>query len=407
MAEDHRRLAEEVVQGVLLDDPAFLREIVERVLQELLEAEMTKHIGAAPYERSERRTGHRNGYKPRTLRTRVGTLNLLVPQDREGTFSTHLFSRYQRNEKALVLALMEMYVEGVSTRKVAEVTEVLCGTSFSRSLVSRLAGDLDAELRAWRSRPLTAKAYPYVFVDARYEKVRVGQRVVSQGVLIVSAVREDGFREFLTVEVADTESEATYQDLFRSLKSRGLSGVELVVSDDHKGLKAATARHFQGASHQRCQVHYQRNLHGMVGAQKRKELGVDLRAIFAASDRHSAFELVSSVAEKWRKKGHEKVAEHLEEHVEECLACLAFPESHRRRIRTTNGLERFNQEIKRRTRVVRIFPNRESCLRLVTALAVEQSEEWITGRRYLDMEELRECRSENERESEEVELMEQ
>lgn len=407
MAEDHRRLAEEVVQGSLLDDPAFLRQIVERVLQELLEAEMTEHIGAAPYERSERRTGHRNGYKPRALRTRVGTLNLLVPQDREGTFSTRLFSRYQRNEKALVLALMEMYVEGVSTRKVAEVTEALCGTSFSRSLVSRLAGDLDAELRAWRSRPLTAKAYPYLFVDARYEKVRVSQRVVSQGVLIVSAVREDGLREILTVEVADTESEATYQNLFRSLKSRGLSGVELIVSDDHEGLKAAIARHFQGASHQRCQVHYARNLLGMVGAKKRKELGADLRAIFATPDRHSAFRLVSSVAEKWRKKGHPKVAEHLEEHVEECLACLVFPESHRQRIRTTNGLERFNQEIKRRTRVVRLFPNRKSCLRLVTALAVEQSEEWITGRRYLDMEELRECRSASERESEEVELVEQ
>ncbi len=218
MAEDHRRLAEEVVQGALLDDPAFLREIVERVLQELLEAEMTEHIGAAPYERSERRTGHRNGYKPRVLRTRVGTLNLLVPQDREGTFSTRLFSRYQRNEKALVLALMEMYVEGVSTRKVAEVTEALCGTSFSRSLLSRLAGDLDAELRAWRSRPLTAKAYPYLFADARYEKVRVGQRVVSQGVLIVSAVREpDGLREILSVEVADTESEATYPRICSAL----------------------------------------------------------------------------------------------------------------------------------------------------------------------------------------------
>jgi putative transposase len=301
-----------------------------------------------------------------------------------------------------------MYVEGVSTRKVAEVTEALCGTSFSRSLVSRLANDLDAELRAWRSRPLTAEAYPYLFVDARYEKVRVGQRVVSQGVLLVSAVRgPDGLREILTVEVADTESEATYQDLFRSLKSRGLSGVELVVSDDHEGLKAAIARHFQGAAHQRCQVHYVRNLLGMVGAKKRKELGADLRAIFASPDRHSAFGLVSSVAEKWRKKCHEKVTEHLEEHVEECLACLAFPESHRRRIRTTNGLERFNQEIKRRTRVVRIFPNRESCLRLVTALAVEQSEEWVTGRRYLDMEELKERRSSSERESEEVELMEQ
>jgi putative transposase len=391
MTKDHRRVEAQIAQEVLLDDPSFLREIVERVVQQILEAEMSEHIGAAPYERTDERTGQRNGYKPRTLRSRVGTLNLLVPQDREGTFSTRLFSRYQRNEKALVLALMQMYVEGVSTRKVKDITEELCGTSFSKSLVSSLATRLDAELEAWRNRPLEAEGYPYLFVDARYEKVRVDHRIVSQGVLVVSGVRRtDGMREVLAVEVADTESEATYQELFRSLKRRGLEGVELVVSDDHEGLKAAVSRHFQGASHQRCQVHYMRNLLGMVGHAKRKELGADLRAIFAAPAREQALHIASSAAEKWREEGHEKVAAHIEEHVEECLTCLAFPESHRRRIRTTNGLERLNQEIKRRTRVVRIFPNRESCLRLVTALAMEQSEEWITGRRYLDMEELSE-----------------
>src|SRR5215213_7916601 len=203
MAKDHRRLAEEVAQGILLDDPTFLKEIVERVLQELLEAEMTEHIGAALVGGSATRTGQRNGYKPRALRTRVGTLNLLVPQDREGTFSTRLFTRYQRNEKALVLALMEMYVEGVSTRKVKEITEELCGISFSKSLISSLAGQLDVELEAWRTRRLEAEAYPYLFVDARYEKVRVNHRVVSQGVLIVSGVREDGMREIVAVEVAD------------------------------------------------------------------------------------------------------------------------------------------------------------------------------------------------------------
>jgi putative transposase len=402
MATDHRKVSEQLAQEILLEDPNFLREIVERVLQETLEAEMTEHIGAAPYERSATRTGHRNGYKPRTLRTRVGTLNLLVPQDREGNFSTRLFSRYQRNEKALCLALMEMYVEGVSTRKVKDVTEELCGTSFSKSLVSSLAGSLDSELEAWRDRRLEARAYPYVFVDARYEKVRVDHKVVNRGVLVVSGVRDDGFREILGVEVSDTESEATYQEMFRSLKGRGLSGVQLVVSDDHGGLKAAIARHFQGASHQRCQVHYARNLLGMVGHARRKELGADLRAIFAAPDRKQAFTIASSVAERWRKKGNEKVAEHLEEHIEECLSCLAFPESHRRRIRTTNGLERLNQEIKRRSRVVRIFPNERSCLRLVTALAVEQSEEWITGRRYLDMGELEGHCPEEEREVEGV-----
>src|SRR3712207_4409298 len=267
---------------------------------------------------------------------------------------------------------MEMYVEGVSTRQVKDITEELCGTSFSKSLVSSLAGRLDAELEAWRSRRLEAEAYPYLFVDARYEKARVGHRIVSQGVLIVSAVRApDGLREILGVEVADTESEATYHELFRSLKALGLSGVELVVvSDDHEGLKAAVFRHFQGASWQRCQVHYARNLLGMVGAKRRKELAAELRSIFATTSSKQALRIASEVADRWRGKGHEKVACHLEEHIEECLTCLAFPESHRRRIRTTNGLERFNQELKRRTRVVRIFPNREACLRLAVGYGV-------------------------------------
>ena len=407
MAKDHRRTDAESVQGTLLDEPGFLREVVQRVVQEMLEAEMTEHIGAAPYERTDARKGQRNGHKPRTLRTRVGTLNLLVPQDREGSFSTRLFSRYQRNEKALCLALMEMYVEGVSTRKVKDITEELCGTSFSKSLVSSLAGTLDAELRAWRERRLEVEAYPYLFVDARYEKARVDGRVVSQGVLVASAVREpDGLREILAVEVADTESAATYHELFRSLKARGLTGVELVVSDDHEGLKAAIGRHFQGASWQRCQVHYQRNLLGMVGAKRRKEIAADLRAIFAATSREQALGMASEVAGRWREKGYEKVACHIEENIEECLACLAFPEGHRRRIRTTNGLERLNQEIKRRTRVVRIFPNPQACLRLVGALAIEQSEEWVTGRRYLDMEELREHRRTEDCEAERVMLME-
>src|SRR3954468_17028134 len=247
-------------QSILTDDPDFLRLIVERVIQEVLEAEMTAHLRAEPYERSPERRGYRNGYKPRQLNTRVGTLSLQIPQDRDGTFSTQLFARYQRNEKALVLALMEMYVEGVSTRNVREITEVLCGTSFSKSLVSELAGQLDTELDAWRHRPLAETTYPYLSVDARYEHVRQDGRIVSQGVLIVAGVRADGHREILAVAVADTESEATYQYLFRDLKARGLSGVRLVTSDDHKGLKAAIDRHFQGASCQRCQVHFARDL---------------------------------------------------------------------------------------------------------------------------------------------------
>ena len=387
MANSNSNLGDDRLQGALLDDPEFLREIVERVVQEILETEMQDHIGAAPYERNKDRRGQRNGYKPRMLRTRVGTLNLLIPQDREGTFSTSIFTRYQRNEKALVLALMEMYIQGVSTRKVREVTETLCGTSFSKSQVSALSGQLDAELNAWRRRPLSASSYPYLFVDANYKDVRIGGRVVSQGVLLVSAVRDDGKREILAVEVADTESESTYNELFSDLKSRGLSGVLLVTSDDHKGLKAAVKRHFQGASWQRCQVHFTRNATGKVKREKRKDLAGDLREIFTASDKERAQELAEKLSDKWRKT-HPKIAEMIEGNIEECFSSFAFPESHRPRIRTTNGLERLNQEIKRRTRVVRIFPNRESCLRLISALCVEQSEEWTSGKRYLNMEEL-------------------
>jgi transposase-like protein len=263
MAEGAGRGLATTAQAVLLDDPEFLRGVVQSAVPAILEAEMEAHLGAGRYERTAERSGYRNGAKPRTLKTRVGVLELRVPQDREGTFSTELFGRYQRNEQALVLSLMEMYLHGVSTRKVAAITEQLCGTSFSKSQVSALSGRLDAELSAWRERPLAA-SYPYLSVDARYEHVRVEGRVVSQGVLLVAAVREDGRREILAVEVADTESEATDEALFRRLKARGLQGVTLVTSDDHAGLRAAIARHFQGASWQRCQVHFARNMQGRV-----------------------------------------------------------------------------------------------------------------------------------------------
>ena len=384
MAEHDGRELVATAQAALLDDPAFLRGVVTEVLPAILETEMSAHLGAERYERVAGRSGHRNGSKPRTLHTRVGTLELRVPQDREGTFSTELFARYQRTEQALVVTLMEMYVHGVSTRKVAAITEQLCGTSFSKSQVSAVAGRLDTELAAWRERPLAA-TYPYLSVDARYEHVRIDGRVVSQGVLIVAGVRADGRRELLAVEVADTESEATYQELFRRLKGRGLRGVGMVTSDDHAGLRAAIARHFQGASWQRCQVHFARTLHGRVGAKHRARLGADLRGIFAAASAAQARAAARACAAGWR-SSHPAVATALEEDLEDCLACYAAPAAHRLRVRTTNGLERFNQELKRRTRVVRIFPNRAALLRLVTALAMEQSEEWVSGRRYLDME---------------------
>jgi putative transposase len=384
MATGNGTSVDAAVQAVLTDDPGFLRDLVAHVVQEMLETEMTVHLGAAPYERTATRTGQRNGYQPRQLQTRVGTLTLRVPQDRAGTFSTQLFARYQRTEKALLLSLMGMYLEGVSTRKVAAITEVLCGTTFSKSLVSRLTATLDADLMAWRSRSLAEHAYPYLAVDARYEYVRAGGQVTSHGVLIVSGVREDGKRAILAVDVADTESAATYMTVFRDLKARGLGGVRLVTSDDHAGLRAAIDRYFQGAGWQRCQVHYQRNLAGMVGASKRNDLAADLRRLFTATTLPQARATANQIADQWRGT-HPALARSLEEESEACFACLAFPLAHQGRIRTTNGMERLNQELKRRTRVIRIFPNREACLRLVTALCAEQSEEWESGRQYLDM----------------------
>jgi putative transposase len=385
MAEHNGSERTGLAQAILVNDPEFLRGIVERALQAILEEEMTAHLGAARYERGEGRSGHRNGYKPRTMTTRVGALTLRVPQDRDGTFSTDLFARYQRSEQALVTTLMEMYVQGVSTRKVAAITEELCGTSISKSQISALVGRLDPELKAWRERPLTAAAYPYLVVDARYDHARVDGRVVSVGVLVVAGVRDDGRREILAIEEADTESEATDHELFKRLKERGLQGVELVTSDDHRGLTAAIERHFQGASWQRCQVHFTRNLAGMVSLRHRPRLGEDLRGIFGAATLAQA-RAPARASASVRKTSHPLVAAKLDEEIEACLACYAFPAAHRPRIRTTNGLERLNQELKRRTRVVRIFPNREAVERLVTALAMEQSEEWISGRRYLDME---------------------
>ncbi len=370
------------LREALVDQPDFLRDTVQSTLQRLLEEEIALHLNADSFERTEERRGYRNGYRPRQLKTRVGTLHLLIPMDREGTFKTEFFDRYQRSEKALVLSLMEMYLEGVSTRKVKDITELLCGTSFSKSTVSRLAGQLDGDLSAWRERRLEAVGYPYPMVDARYEHVGVDGRVVSQGVLVVKGVRADWRRELLAVDVADSESESTYDALFRKLKERGLHGVQLVTSDDHRGLVNAVHRHFQGASWQRCQVHFLRDARGKVARKHQAALTADLKAIYAAPDRDWALSLAREVVERWS-ASHPAVGAWLEEGVEATLACLSFPEPHRRRIRSTTGLERFNQELKRRTRVVRIFPNREACLRLVTAMCVEQSEEWLSGRKYL------------------------
>lgn len=362
------------------EDP--IRFLLEGLLQRLLEEEMTAHLGAGPYERTGGRRGHRNGYKPRKLKTRVGTLELMVPKDREGRFRTELFERYQRSEKALVLALVEMYLQGVSTRKVKRITQELCGVDVSRSQVSSLTAGLEAEVEAWRGRRLD-REYPYLVIDARYEKVRRRPHVVSQGVLVVVGISEEGYREILGTYVADSETEATWADVFKDVKSRGLEGVEYVVSDDHEGLRSAVERHFQGAVWQRCQVHVVRNLLGKLSRKDRAWVVKAWRRVRDAETLEDARRRLAELVDRLQGK-YPAVAEWLEEAGEEALAVHALPRAHRKRMRSTNMLERWNQELKRRTRVVRIWPNAESCLRLVTALAMETSEEW-QERRYLDM----------------------
>jgi putative transposase len=360
-----------------------LRHLVEHVLQRVLEEEMTAFLGAESYERTTERRGYRNGFKPRTLKTRVGTIELLVPKDREGRFQPSLFERYQRNEKALVVALAEMYVQGVSTRKVKAITEQLCGLTISKSQVSVLAKGLDEEIAAWRARPLEVP-YPYLMVDARYEKVRQGPRVTSQGVLLVIGISEAGLREIRGVWQADTESESTWSDVFADLKRRGLEGVRYVVSDAHEGLRSAVDRHFQGAAWQRCQVHFMRNVLSRVRKGDRASVLALLRSVTEALTREAADEALAT-AVKTLQERYPDVARLLEAAGPEILAVYALPAGHRKRLRSTNVLERYNQELKRRTRVVRIFPNGASCLRLVCALAIETNEEWL-ARRYLRMD---------------------
>ena len=384
MAKNKGMPLNEAIQEVLAKvDDSPLRGLLEIICQQALEVEISDHLGAEAYERTSERTGYRNGYKPRTLTTAVGDLRLLVPQDRDGTFSTQLFERYQRSDKALVLALMEMYVKGVSTRKVTAITEKLCGKSFSSQQVSKLAKDLDAHVESWRTRPLDGDR-PYLLVDARYEKVRINGRVISQGILIVIAVNPEGKREIIAVEVAETENTTTWSELFKSLKRRGLSGVKMVTSDDHEGIKAAVRRHFQGASWQRCQCHFIHNVLPLAPRGLKKKLHADLRTIFDSDDIEIARQQLEMVLDRWSQIRPD-VADKLDGEIEDCLTCFHFPEPHKKRIRTTNCPERFNQEIRRRTRVVRIFPNRASALRLIGAVCMEQSDEWETGRRYLDV----------------------
>lgn len=366
-----------------IDNPEFLKELIQNQLQEYLEQEIALHLGALPYERTANRRGHRNGYKPRQLNTRVGKLFLSIPQTRDGSFCTELFERYQRSEQALICCLQEMVINGVSTRKVKRITEQLCGLNFSRSQVSEISKKLDTEIQAWLNRPLNDE-YPYLFVDARYNKLRRDHKVESHAVLIAKGINRSGKRDIIGVDVCNNENETNWSDFFQGLKERGLKGVKLVVSDAHGGLVSAIERYFPGTQWQRCQVHFKKNILDKVRNKDKAWIKQRLDDIFQAPDKRTGFIRLKQLIDDLSAK-YPRVADLLETDGEDALTCLNFPLEHRRRIRTTNSLERFNQEIKRRTNVIRIFPNRESAARLIGALCMEQSEEWITGRQYLDM----------------------
>ena len=388
------KLKPEDLVGLLTENDA-MSQLLTNVLNQVLDAQCTEQLKAKPFERNEERQGYRNGYRPRTLFTRVGPLTLRVPQTRDGQFCTEIFSKYQRSEQALVLSLMEMYLQGVSTRKVTKITEELCGVSFSKSMVSQLCTNLDAVIKAWRGRSLSDKKYPFLIVDALVIDVRRDGAIRSTGALIVYGVNEIGTREPLDILIADSETESSWNDLFKRLKDRGLKTVDLVVSDAHSGLVAALKKNFQGAQWQRCQTHFIRNVLGVAPRHLRGELANKLKLVFTAEDQQTARKLANEIILNYEKKA-EKSMNVLEDGLDNALTILNFPTRYRKRLRTTNLAERMNEEIRRRQRVIRIFPNEESAQRLIGALLNEFYEEWQQGIRYLDMVEYWDWRKENE-----------
>ncbi|PKB25346.1 transposase-like protein [Novosphingobium kunmingense] len=376
------------VKELMCQEPDALREIVRSVMQAMLEAEMDGALGAGKGERTEGRLGYRSGYYPRTLVTRVGKLELRVPQDRAGRFSTELFERYQRSEQALVATLAEMYVQGVSTRKVKAITEELCGHAFSASTISAINKKLDASLAAFAHRRLD-EPFPYLILDARYEKVREAGVVMSQAVLIAIGIDWDGRRQILGVVMANRESSSSWKDFLLRLRTRGLHGVEFVVADDHAGLRAAIREVLTGAAYQRCYVHFLRNALDHLPRKADDDCLQELRWLY---DRRNLAEARADLAQwlaRWQGK-YPRLTDWAEETIEETFSFYRLPRQHHKHLKSTNMLERLNEEIRRRTYVVRIFPNAPSCLRLVRALAVETHENWLEANRYLNMGDLRE-----------------
>lgn len=371
--------AVEVVAG----ERDLMKALLKETLQEVLEGEMTEFLGAAPGERTEGRNGYRAGYYSRNWVTRIGKIELRVPRDRSGEFSTALFDRYQRSEKALVGALAERYVQGVSTRKVKAITEELCGHSFSASTISQINKGLDESLARFAARPLDEDD-PYLILDARYEKVRDAGVISHRAVLMAIGINWEGQRQVLAVDLANRESQSSWKDFLIRLKARGLSGVEFVVSDDHPGLKRAIREVLTEAGWQRCYVHFLRNALDYLPRRADDDCLQELRWLYDRRDIQEAHRDLAAWIAKWQGK-YPKLVDWVESNIAETLTFYRLPRAHHKHMKSTNGLSRLNEEIKRRTRVVRIFPNAESCLRLVRALCVETHETWLEDSRYLNM----------------------
>ena len=377
---------------LLGNEKELMKAAVQEIVQEVLEAEMDEIVGARKGERTADRTGYRSGYYSRGLITRVGKLELRVPQDRAGRFSTEVFQRYQRSEKALVSCLAEMYVQGVSTRKVRAVTEELCGHSFSASSISRINQTLDDELQKFATRHLDEE-YPYLILDARYEKVREDGVIRTRAVMIAIGINWDGRRSVLAVEVASRESATSWHDFIVKLQERGLQGVEFVVSDHHAGLKKAIGELLPEAIWQRCYVHFLRNALDYLPRKADDDCLQELRWLYDRRNLDEARRDLTAWLQKWQQK-YPKLCSWVEDNIDETLSFYRLPLQHHKHLKSSNMLERLNEEIKRRALVVRIFPNEESCLRLIRALATETHENWIEATRYLNMELLKEHRKE-------------
>lgn len=374
-------IPEALLEQIAAEGLETVPELIRTVINIAMQAERQKYLGVRPDERSAERQGQANGYTPKPVQTRVGAITFDVPQVREGGFYPSALEKGLRSERALTLALAERYVQGVSTRKGAAITEKLCGVELSSMQVSRAAQQLDAALEAWRTRPLGEIVSLYL--DALYQQVRVEGVVRDEATLMATGVDRTGTRQVLGVSVSLSEAEVHWRTFWQSLVDRGLRGVELIVSDAHEGLKAARRAVFGGVPWQRCQFHLQQNAQAYVPRQDVKaEVAADIRAIFNARDRAEADRLLAATVQKYTKTAA-KLAAWLEANIPEGLTVFAFPQAHRRLLRTTNGVERLNREIRRRSRVVGIFPNENAYLRLVTAILMEISEEWFTGRAYL------------------------